>query len=234
MAISKAIAERCRSTLPGCRITVIPSSTTPVIETDKRGILRNRLGFNPENQVCLSVADFTNPGKQFPFLLKTASLLHRRYPEFRLLLVGKLPDTREPLPSWCISTGFSSAPLDYYAAADLYLCTSRHEGLGTAILDAVVRDIPAVAPAAGGAGDLFTDDAWLADEVHGKTFLQRMCEILDNPTEARLRAIRYGEHARGWFSRTRVVDAYRVLIDEIAGTIPLSSLEPIPFHAGES
>ena len=109
--------------------------------------------------VCLSVADFTNPGKRFSLLLNTASSLHQSYPHFRLLLVGNLPELTEQLPVWCVTTGFSATPHEYYAAADMYLCTSLHEGLGTAILDAVVRDIPAVAPSAGGAADLFPDEA---------------------------------------------------------------------------
>lgn len=228
VAISTAVAERCRDTLPGVPVEVIPSTTAALTNGHSSGAVRERLGLNARDTVCLSVADFTNPGKRLDLLIQVAAGLREQHHGLRLLLVGRLPPgARSDLPQWCVPVGHSNAVSQYYAAADMYLCTSRHEGLGTAILDAVVRDIPAVAPAAGGAGDMFPDTAWLADEaVEGSTFHTRASEILDNIEEARARARRYGAWARNRFAPAHMVDSYAKLLDRLAGPRELEALAP--------
>ena len=55
--------------------------------------------------------------------------------------------------------------VSFYNAFDLYISTSTREGLGSALIDAVVRDIPAVATDAGGTRDIFPEHRPLARKI---------------------------------------------------------------------
>jgi glycosyltransferase involved in cell wall biosynthesis len=53
--------------------------------------------------------------------------------------------------------GFKERPLDYVAAFDVFCLSSKEEGLGTSLIDAMALRIPVVATKVGGIPELITE-----------------------------------------------------------------------------
>ncbi|MHA6346619.1 glycosyltransferase [Roseivivax sp. CAU 1761] len=132
------------------------------------------------------------PEKRFDLLIDAFALLQRTHPEARLTIHGEGSE-RAALTARIRGHGLAdrvrlagySADLDAaYDAADLFVCTSRREGLGNAIIEAMARSLPVVSVdcpfgprhllRGGRAGKLLEDDAPAA--IAGA-----MAELLDDP-----------------------------------------------------
>lgn len=90
-------------------------------------------------------------------LLRTASIIQGRRDDVTFVLVGdgelkgdlQAEAARLGLVN-VIFEGYRDDPYPYYGVFDIFVMTSRQEGLGSAILDAFVHHVPVVATAAGG------------------------------------------------------------------------------------
>ncbi len=92
------------------------------------------------------------PEKRFDLLIDAFAALHRDLPDARLTLHGEGSE-RAALEAQILRLGLGDAVrLAGYASdmdkvhrtADLFVCTSRREGLGNAIIEAMARGIPVV------------------------------------------------------------------------------------------
>ena len=120
------------------------------------------------------------PNKRHEDLIRLASYWKRFVsPDLRLLLVGKLPRRREyfdALQALLYEEGFTpwevvfTGHVDHgdllacYAAADVFVSMSEHEGFGVPLVEAMLMDVPVLAYRAGavpdtlgGAGLQFTE-----------------------------------------------------------------------------
>jgi glycosyltransferase involved in cell wall biosynthesis len=109
-------------------------------------------------------------------------------------------------------------PVRYYSAFDVYVSTSKHEGLGTALLDAVVRDIPAVATAAGGTRDIFPADWELVNPKDHEGFADRVVAVRHGYRAARRGAAMCGRSARERFSVQEMVRGTVAVYERVLGT----------------
>jgi glycosyltransferase involved in cell wall biosynthesis len=98
------------------------------------------------------------PVKDFPLFLETAARIRARHHGVRFSILGDGPARGELLRK-AIALGLSNCfqilppmadPLPYYRTLDVYLNTSRHEGIPMSILEAMSCGVPVVAPAVGG------------------------------------------------------------------------------------
>lgn len=101
------------------------------------------------------------PNKRQEDLVRLASYWRRFIsPDVRLLLVGKLPRRRsyyDALQSFFYEEGFTPAEVVFtghvdhaellacYAEADVFVCTSAHEGFGVPLVEAMLMDVPVLA-----------------------------------------------------------------------------------------
>ena len=99
--------------------------------------------------------------KGYDILLPAFARLLEAHPSATLRILGEGPDRAE-LEALAASLGvrehldlhgFSSEPLPYVAAADLYVCSSRYEGFSNALAEAAALGVPMVAPTGPAAGD---------------------------------------------------------------------------------
>ncbi len=110
-------------------------------------------------------------------------------------------------------TGFVENAKSYLSVFDLFLFTSKEEGLGTSLLDAMVAGIPVVATRAGGIPEIIqTDDNGLLAGIGDIKTLARNCEaILKNPDLQQKLVAEAKERAR-FFSveqmRKKTLDMY--------------------------
>jgi glycosyltransferase involved in cell wall biosynthesis len=94
-------------------------------------------------------------------LLKAASLIQEKRQDVVFVFIGD-GDLREELERQAkelhlhnvIFEGYQDDPYPYYPIFDVFVLTSREEGLGSSILDAFFYHVPVVATAAGGIPEL--------------------------------------------------------------------------------
>jgi glycosyltransferase involved in cell wall biosynthesis len=129
------------------------------------------------------------PHKDQETFLRTIALLHQKDPTLHGVLVGEgslrssLEDLAERLgiESSVHFLGFREDPLRYLAAFDVFCLSSKDEGLGTSLLDAMALRIPVAATGVGGIPEL------IQDGVTGFLSAPRSPEALAQKVEQALR-----------------------------------------------
>ena len=155
-----------------------------------------------------TVAHFTRE-KDFTLVYYLAERLETQAPGVRLVCIGPYDEKknkRTAIPETLVCTGPLDNALQYYNAFDAYVSTSSHEGLGSALLDAVARDIPAVAVDAEGTRDIFGQSHPLVAAGDREGFVAAVLAMIREYLLAQAEAKRYGERARSMFSVDAIVD----------------------------
>lgn len=111
------------------------------------------------------------------------------------------------LESYYVLAGFRARPEDYYAMMDVFTLCSRQEGLGSSVLDALARNVPVAATAAGGLAEVLAGGRGLLSAVGDAQALAANVDGLLDSTPDALRAredmVRAG---REWVDRMCAVD----------------------------
>lgn len=127
--------------------------------------LRDELGISSETVVIISVAALA-PHKSHNDLIKAAHLVVAEHPDVKFLIAGdgELKDAIEKniislnLQNSVILLGFIKDIAQVYRTGTIFAMTSREEGLGTSILDAMYFGLPIVATSAGGIPEIVRDE----------------------------------------------------------------------------
>ena len=158
------ISDKIRSVMidwgfPRDRITVIPSAINLGYQAQPARVdaLRERfLG----RKVIGCVASL-EPRKDHATLLSAAAIINQKRPDVSFLLIGdgvlrtSLEDMAKRLGLGnIVFEGHQDDPYSYYPIFDVFLLTSKSEGLGSVILDAFSYRIPVVATESGGIPEL--------------------------------------------------------------------------------
>lgn len=134
--------------------------------------IKERLNIN-ERQIILSVGRVDDPRKNLKLLLRSFKMVLERI-DALLLIVGKgnqkdIKNDAELLGILdnIIFAGFVDEITlkKYYALCDVYVCTSRLEGFGLTILEAVAAKKPIVATNVGAIPEIIGDNGILVNSV---------------------------------------------------------------------
>ena len=79
--------------------------------------------------------------------------------------------------------GFRNDIKDFYALFDIFTLTSKEEGLGTSVLDAMANKLPIVATNGGGIGEMLQDrkGSLLASVGDYTKLAENYTRLIDNP-----------------------------------------------------
>lgn len=138
----------------------------------------------------LSVARFS-PEKDLSFGVRLLAKLRARWPDAGYLIVGE-GIFRKRIEREAKRLGVSGrvvlAPwqkdlVPYYKGADLFLQTSRYEGYGLALVEALAAGAPAVSTDVGVAGELlrFSGRSFVCPVGGGRCFLEKIAQVLSAP-----------------------------------------------------
>jgi glycosyltransferase involved in cell wall biosynthesis len=215
IAISTAVTDQCCTIMPQEKINIIPDGVDWNRTILSRADARQALGVSEDAFVVGSVGYFTRE-KNLPLLVYLAKSLQSIKPEVRIVCIGSVEAGIKSFPGNMVCVGLKPDAVIFYNAFDAYASSSTHEGLGSALLDAVVRDIPAVAINAGGTRDIFPEN-WPLFASHDKEgFVNEVHAIIESPRQARKRAGQCGERARSIFSIDSMIDRTIELYEKIA------------------
>jgi L-malate glycosyltransferase len=169
------ISEKIRSVMIGWgfndeRIKKIPDSIDTDREQSEDSIMKLRERFSSKKVVgCVAALE---KRKDHHTLLKAAALVQNERDDVIFVLIGD-GELRKDLMAQAemmnlrnvVFEGYQIDPYSYYRAFDVFVLTSKEEGLGSSILDAFFYHVPVVATAAGGIPELVKnqDTGLLAD-----------------------------------------------------------------------
>jgi sugar transferase (PEP-CTERM/EpsH1 system associated) len=189
--------------------------------------LREELGLAVDHRVVMNTGGFRSV-KDHPTLLRAFARLHRELPEARLVLVGAggATNPRGGLDRMASELGIADAVRfagvrsdvpRLLGACDVYVNSSRFEGMSNTILEAMAAARPVVATAVGGNPELVEDgvSGFLVPPGQEDPMAARIAELL---RDASLRS-RMGAAGRARVeakhSMVGMVRAYAALYEEI-------------------
>lgn len=149
VTLTSGTAEWVTQHLPGSRLAVIPNAvrwplaqTEPVVEPPAR-----------EGRFRLLAVGRLHPLKGFDLLIEAFARVARQQPDWDLVILGE-GALRDPLQRQIDTLGLSeriSLPGrvgnvgDWYGQSDMYVLSSRAEGLSNTLLEAMASGLPCVA-----------------------------------------------------------------------------------------
>jgi glycosyltransferase involved in cell wall biosynthesis len=160
IAISEGVREvLVKGGVPERLISVVPSGIdfAPFREIKARDFLRKEFGFGPEDYLVGIVAQLEDH-KGHRDLIEAARILKDHAPRVRIVIVGegslRMQLDRQAhelrVEDVVYFLGFREDVPRILASLDLFVLSSRMEGLGSSIMDAMASRLPVVATQAGG------------------------------------------------------------------------------------
>lgn len=167
------------------------------------------------------------PVKDLDLFVEAASLVarHRSGTQFSILGDGPL---REPLLAAARRRGLQAClrilppvvnPAPYYRSLDLYVNTSRHEGLPLSVVEAMAHGVPVVAARVGGIPEALThgEHGFLVDGRDPAEFARWILELARNSALRQDMGERAMRRARSCFSASAMGERYRALYRQCGG-----------------
>jgi glycosyltransferase involved in cell wall biosynthesis len=158
VAVSPWLGELAhRRGVPADRIEVVPNAILfeRFAELPDRAAARERFGLDPDAEVVLGLGWWPEVKGVDLFLEALAPIAAER-PKLEALLVGEemmrtfLANHTPQRPPWLHLSGFVSDPAWLFAAADIFVSASRHEGQSGAVGEAIACGLPVVMSDIGG------------------------------------------------------------------------------------
>jgi len=168
LAISNRIRDiLIQSGIPEDKVTLVPDGVIFKDNPSQTNILQlqNELGISQNDKVIGTVAALVGH-KDYPTLFRAFNVVLSHHPDCWLLALGE-GDDRSQLESLAVKLdiarrvkflGFKENVDDFFNIFDVYVQSSRLEGLCSSLIEAMYRRLPIAAASAGGIPDLIEDE----------------------------------------------------------------------------
>jgi len=210
IAISNAVKDiLVKDGLESHKVVTIHSGCDPSRFSAIRGNgnLRRDMGMGEDVFVVLNVAALV-PHKDQATLLRAAGLLRERYPRIQFLVAGDGVLRRElirqaeelGLDGMLRFLGYRDDIEKLLAISDVFVLSSREEGLCTSLIDALFMGLPIVATRAGGIPEIVRDGTtgFLVPVGDYRALAERIAALMDDDKLCRLMAERARLSARAF------------------------------------
>lgn len=162
--------------------------------------------------------------KNYPLMIEALAALRQKMPA-RLCILGQgeLEGTLRQLIAARGLTdavslaGFQANPWKYIARADVFLLTSRYEGFGNVLIEAMACGVPVVATASAGTRDIVQhgQDGLLVDAHTPQAIASSLQSVLESP-ERRTAMSLAGRTSSRHFALDQVIARYDALLEPLA------------------
>jgi glycosyltransferase involved in cell wall biosynthesis len=218
IAISHAIREiLVADGIQEDRISVVHSGIDPEeVRAAPSAGLRASFRLAPNLPLVVNVAALV-PHKDHETMIAAAAELRRDVPDLHWVIAGDghlLPALVERVRQLGLAdrvhfSGHVSNTWGVIADADAFVMSSREEGLGTSILDAMARGVPVAATRAGGIPEMLDHDAGILVPVGDAVALATAVRSLISDKELRARTIARASEQLLRFTSTAMADGIR-------------------------
>jgi L-malate glycosyltransferase len=191
IAISEAVRRALlRDGIPSSRIVTVHSGID--VEQVRRtvpGAIRTELGVPAGVPLAVSVGALENH-KDHATLIEAAAALRAGRPELHWVVAGEgglrsrleAQIARLGLDDRVRLVGHVAEPLRLIAAADVFVMSSKQEGLGTSVLDAMALGVPVAATSGGGIPEMLAGGAGLLSAPgDGRALAASVDRLLGDP-----------------------------------------------------
>jgi len=163
--------------------------------------------------------------KNYPLMIEAMHVLRQRMPA-RLFILGQ--GDQEPALRALIEArglgdavhlcGFQPNPWKYIARADVFALTSRYEGFGNVLVEAMACGVPVVATSSPGTRDIVSDgdDGLIVDRHEPTAFAAALEEVLGDTARRQRMSEAARRHAERYRTETVAVAYDRVLTEALA------------------
>jgi glycosyltransferase involved in cell wall biosynthesis len=175
-----------------------------------RNFLRTQFSLN-ENNILIGNTSALADHKDYFTFIDTAEIISKKHKEAIFFIMGDGP-LRERIKEYIesknlkniILTGFVNEIIEALSSLDIFLFTSKTEGLGTSVLDALGCGVPVVATKAGGVPEMIehNKNGLLANTQAPKELAQSI-ELLINDESLRSRFNKEGKKTILNFSKEK-------------------------------
>ena len=170
------------------------------------------------NKFTIGSAGRIFPVKDFPLMVQIAKRLIKKYDNIYFELAGDGPgitDLRKEIQKNDLQDRFSlKGNLEnmesFYRGLNLYINTSRHEGIPLTVLEAMENSCPVIAPRVGGLSEIIDDgeNGFLLDSRDPACFAAKIEQIFLDHTLGRRIGVAAREKVRNNFSVSRMAEQY--------------------------
>lgn len=222
VAISEAAASAMRAM--GLSAQVIPSAVPAVIPNPSR-IQQFIARENLIGRRLVGTAAALSPEKDPVTLIHAAAQVCAKYPDVVFVhwgAEGTAADAaRQAIRDLSLGDryrllGFESDVEQLYPALAVFVMASRHEALGSSVLDAMVQSVPVVATQAGGLTELLAEGRGLLSALGDASGLAgHIAEVLSAPELGRALAERSLQEVQNRYGVEAMVHAYESLYRQV-------------------
>lgn len=167
------------------------------------------------------------PVKDFPLFIATGKVLVETGEDVQLMLLGEGPEKdelqalvkREGLDEVVSFADPCADPTEFYRSLDLYLSTSRHEGIPLSLLEAMACGTPVVAPAVGGIPEILRDqhEGSLVTERSAVAFAKACRQVMHDRVVYDSMRICARKRVESEFSSEKMATSYLALYRKLSG-----------------
>lgn len=187
VAVSEKVANAYREKYEAPNVLVIPNliNQNEILEKSREEI-KTEMDQNTLKFISVGRLDYS---KNYDMLLRVSKRLKEEKFSFKVYIVGN-GDERENLEKQIqeqnmedtfILLGRKDNPYPYVKNSDLFLLSSRYEGLPTVVIEALILHVPCLATDVAGIGQIITPQIGVISKNAEEDFYQKWKEILKNP-----------------------------------------------------
>lgn len=213
--------------IPAERIAVIHSGVEPVATSEAGEVLA------PHRAPVVGTAGPLEAGKGLRYFVDAIPAVLSAHPQAEFLIAGAGPEERS-LRRRVMDLGAAEHVTfvpslrdlgDSMSAMDIFVLPSLKQGLGTIMLEAMLRGRPVIATSAGGVQDVVSDGrtGLLVPPRDSGALAERVNELLDEPLRARAMGKAAHEYVEAEFPVARMVEQTANLYQEVLGAVPVAA-----------
>jgi glycosyltransferase involved in cell wall biosynthesis len=214
-----------RRLLPENKLSKIPNTidlvSTPTPESGAR--LRQALGWRPEHCHIVSVGRLADQ-KRVDWLLEAWALIHHRFPEARLWIVGGGPEENSlhllakklQITETCTFLGPQNNGIRFINASDIVVMTTVYEAFGNIAIESMACGKPIIANEVDGVCDTFTHgvEGYYVPPYEPKVLADYLAKLIQEPA-LRAKMGQAGLQSVKHYDVTSVFGRYLELIERL-------------------
>ena len=222
VACSNSLAETLSTFAPDCRdrIHVVHNGVdadTLARESKEKNLVRDTVGDFP---FILNIGTFEHKKGQ-DVLVRAFQDVHRRFPSYRLVLIGRSGEVEASVRELIIELGLANNVIlvkdlphenvaAFIANATLFVLSSRKEAFPVAILEVGALGLPVVSTAVDGVPEILVDgvNSYLVQPDDPGSLANAILRMLENPADAERMAAELKDRVTSRYSWTRALTQY--------------------------